>query len=422
MLPNKFASTIVSALTLGMLAFGSLHSAWAASSERLLYRFTGGYDGGAPYSNLVFDAAGNLYGTVSYGGTGVFYGAVFELSPTSRGLWKEKILYSFKGGKDASYPTAGVVFDNHGNLFGTTDGGGSAGFGTVFELAANAGGHWQEKILYNFEGSSHADGQYPHSGLIFDPSGNLVGTTQLGGPSTTTCPNGCGTVFKLTSTGAEWQESVLYAFTGQNGDGAGVPYGVVFDKRGDLYGTTEQGGNNEQGIVYSLVPSGQQWAETILYSFKGDSDGASPSNELTLDTDGNIYGTTAYGGTAGYGTAFELSRSQGAWNESILFNFDVGSTGGFPVGKLLIDSKRNLYGVNSAGGCCGNVYELSPSSKQEWTETVLHTFEGGIPDGSMPLNGLVPDRLGRLYGTTAWGGYGPCSGGLGCGVVFTVRP
>jgi len=388
-----------------------------ASKETILYKFTGGYDGGIPYSGLVFDAAGNLYGTTTYGGTNVFYGAVFELTLVN-GKWREHVLYSFKGGKDGSYPRAGVVFDSAGNLYRTTAYGGTYGYGTVFKLT-HANGRWKESILYAFKGSSKGDGEYPW-GVVLDKASNLYGTTQLGGPPSQTCPNGCGTAYKLTHSKQGWKETRLYAFTGQNGDGAGASSGLTFDRAGHLFGATDQGGSTGYGTVYELAHSKSGWNESVLYQFSGTTDGAGPDSGLILDSSGNLYGTTNYGGTSGWGTVFELEHSSTVWTEKVLYSFVTGE--GFPGGDLIFDHSGNLYGSESAVGCCGAVFELTPKEGQ-WEETVLYTFTGSTnKDGMFPNGALIFDAVGNLYGTTSAGGYGPCEGDTGCGVIFELSP
>jgi uncharacterized repeat protein (TIGR03803 family) len=415
MRPKQLSSVWSVVVSIAVVAMALAHAASAADKKSILYKFTGGYDGGIPYSGLVFDAAGNLYGTTSYGGRHVFYGAVFELTQIN-GKWKERVLYSFKGGKDGSYPQAPVVFDKAGNLYGTTSYGGAYGYGTVFELTPTNGG-WKESVVYTFQGSSNGDGQYPWGGVILDAAGNLYGTTQLGGPGTQTCPNGCGTAFKLTNSKQGWKEALLHVFTGQNGDGGGASSGLTLDSAGHLFGTTQQGGSTGYGTVYELAHSKSGWTESVLYQFSGSTDGSTPSSGLIMDSAGNLYGTTAYGGASGSGTVFELKHSNAGWTESVL-----ASVGGFPGGNLVFDRKGNLYGSEPAIGCCGNVFKLARNHGQ-WLETVLYTFTGSSnKDGSAPNGALIFDAAGDLYGTTSQGGYGPCWGGLGCGVIFELSP
>jgi uncharacterized repeat protein (TIGR03803 family) len=375
--------------------------------EVILYSFSGKNDGGAPSAAMTFDSKGNLYGTTNQGGVGLG-GTVFKLTSSSNG-WEESTLYSFTGGKDGGFPGPGtLIFDYEGNIYGTTIGGGTYGFGTVFELKPEPNNAWKEKVLYSFKGSKKGDGQQPWAGVTSDESGNLYGTTELGGHASTTCPSGCGTVFKLTHSGSVWTEALIYNFKGKQ-DGAGVPAGVIADKGGNLYGTTSEGGGvGNFGTVFKLAQTKGVWKEQVLHRFTGGDDGGSPYAGLTLDSAENLYGTTFYGGTSGYGTVFKLSKT--GWRETVLQNFAASTDGGFPYyGTLIFDKAGNLYGTTSVGGCCadGIAFELSPSEEQ-WTETVLFSFSG--EDGWEPNAGLNFDALGNLYGTTSGGaGLGSCS-------------
>ena len=256
----------------------------AGWKETTLYNFTTGMpQGSASHSNpspLIFDSAGNLYGETETGGS-AGYGMVFELSPTTSGEWTEKTLLNFTVAGTGIFPFGGLVFDSIGSLYGTTEEGGMIqngchfGCGTVFKLTPQQGS-WSEAILYSFAGGS-TDGAFPLGGVIFDQLGNLYGTTSSGGLDGAACSSGCGTVFKLTpSSGGTWTESVLYEFAGANGD-AGVPVaGVIFDQAGNLYGTTVAGGSFNQvclylgcGTVFELSPNSGSWSEKILYSFRG---------------------------------------------------------------------------------------------------------------------------------------------------------
>jgi uncharacterized repeat protein (TIGR03803 family) len=232
-------------------------------------------------------------------------------TPTAGG-WSEKVLHSFND-TDGAYSSAGLIFDKNGNLYGTTLEGGdygcsASGCGTVFELTPTAGGGWTETVLLNFNGS---DGSGPQAGLIFDAAGNLYGTTVGGG---TNCPPfGCGTVFELTPTaGGGWTEKVLHSF-GNGTDGANPFAGLIFDAAGNLYGTTYGGGTyrcgaSGCGTAFELTPAaGGSWTETVLYSFSRGNDGFEPEAGLIFDSAGNLYGTTAVGGTYDGGTVFELT-------------------------------------------------------------------------------------------------------------------
>jgi uncharacterized repeat protein (TIGR03803 family) len=276
--------------------------------EQVLYAFQGGNDGSSPSSGLILDSSGNLYGTTENGGGGTDCsgnyagcGTVFELSPNGSGGWTETILYSFQGGSDGALPTSGLVFDQAGNLYGTTRFGGGT-FGTVFELSPKGSGGWTETILYTF--TNNSDGAYPQ-GLIFDQKGNLYGTTVGGGGLCGGGFNPCGTVFELSPNGSGgWTETSLYVF--QVSDGIWNPNpGLVFDQAGNLFGTTPASGENGCvegygcGAVFELSPNGSGgWKETLLFSFQGGSDGVGPNPGLMFDQAGNLYGTAQAGGRA----------------------------------------------------------------------------------------------------------------------------
>jgi uncharacterized repeat protein (TIGR03803 family) len=422
-------------------------STWAATNwhEKVLHSFNG-TDGWSPEAGLIFDAAGNLYGTTEYGGTGGNCGAygcgtVFELTPNGSGGWTETVLYSFcpqTGCTDGANPAAGLIFDAAGNLYGTTEYAGAYNSGTVFELTPNGSGGWTETVLYSFCSQANCtDGYGPLAGLIFDASGNLYGTTRDGGAY------GYGTVFELTPTGGGgWTETVLHSFN-QNGTDGAYPYaGLTFDTAGNLYGTTAYGGpydyfGGHPGTVFELTPTaGGGWTETVLYSFCSQAncaDGLNPYAGLIFDSAGNLYGTTPVGGQ-GHGTVFELTPTAGGgWTEQVLLNFN-GTDGNYPTAGLIFDAAGNLYGTTYEGGSwtgcsdgpngCGTVFELTPAAGG-WTQTVLHSFNNTGTDahGYLPYAGLIFDAAGNLYGTTTGGGSGSnCDPYFGCGTVFELTP
>jgi uncharacterized repeat protein (TIGR03803 family) len=275
----------------GTTAFGGAYSNGVvfkltpAGTETTLYSFTGGNDGGNPFDSLVFDGAGNLYGTTEFGGA-YSNGMVFKLTPAGT----ETTLYSFTGGSDGAYPVAGLIFDSAGNLYGTTELGGGSCCGVVFKLTPTG----TETVLHSFTGGN--DGGMPIAGVIADSAGNLYGTTFNGGAY------GFGVVFKLTPTGTE---TPLYSFTGGN-DGGYLYGGVILDSAGNLYGTTIDGGAYGWGTAYKVTPGG---TETVLYSFTGGNDGGEPVAGVIADSAGNLYSTTGVGGADGNGVIFKLSAT-----------------------------------------------------------------------------------------------------------------
>jgi len=406
-----------------------------AASEKVLYAFHG-QDGWGP-SSVILGPDRALYGTTGLGGTnsclGRGCGVVFRLTRGANGKWHETVLHDFAG-KDGEFPSGALVADKSGNLYGTTvDGAPSCsqlGCGVVFELAREKPGKWTFKVLHNFV---LTDGANPYAGMIFDSTGNLYGTASSGGNlSACSAEGGCGVVFKLTPDGkGHWTETVVYAFNGS--DGGGPMGSVTFDSSGNLYGTTSYGGANGGGTVFELTPGKNgQWSEQVLHSFSFDTrDGYEPVYGVILDSAGNFYGTTQFGGTVGgqgWGTAFRLApEGGGKWKETILrtFDRDKGPGGGFISSGLILDGKGNLYGTADAGGRynnCGTAFRLTPRDRGKWDETVLHSFGRGN-GGCGPGGGLVFDSSAHLLGVTGIGGYTgyPC-GTDGCGVVFEVTP
>lgn len=403
---TKLAAAIIrGALTLAVLSALLLVAARPAraQTETVLYNFTGGADGFHAQSSLIFDRAGNLYGTTALGGSCPGWnqygcGVVFEISPNGTGGWAQTVLHTFAAPPDGANPLfSPVIFDQAGNLYGTTQWGGASNMGTVFELTP-VGTSWTATILYSFTGG--ADGGHPAGGLIADRAGNFYGTAQTGGVN-------CGTVFKLTSAGAM---TVLYSFGSQTGDGLCPFAGLVSGKKGTLYGTTAYGGANGGGTVFRVTPTG---AETV-YNFGSQSgDGLNPYAGLVLDKKGNFYGTTVNGGTNGQGTVFKLTPSG---TETVLHSFGSQSgDGSHPFGAdLIFDKKGDLYGTTTDGGANneGTVFKLAPTG----AETVLYSYGTQSGDGSTPFAGLVFDKKANLYGTTQVGG------AYGGGTVFKLTP
>jgi uncharacterized repeat protein (TIGR03803 family) len=429
--------------------------------EQVLYAFKGGTDGAVPMSVLIMDSSGNLYGTTQEGGSGTCgCGTVFELSPNSKGGWTEIILYSFQGqgSNDGAGPSSGLIFDQAGNLYGTTSGGGALDQGAVFELSPNGGGGWTETVLYSFQGNDlgNTDGAWPSGNLTLDKSKNLYGTTENGGDPDPACDaffvhifSGCGTVFELSPNGSGgWTETVLYRFPAGGAEGYNPNGGLVFDQSGNLYGTTAFGGsgpcqftsaNSGCGTVFEVSPGVSSWTETVLYNFLDQGDGEGPQAGAIFDGSGNLYGTAGGGTvnancTSGCGIVFEFSpNGSGGWTETILHSFQ-GSDGSDPNGVLILDQSGSLYGVAGAGTGSnpnpgypgpnpGMVFELSPNGSSSWTETVLYNFQGFFTnnDGANPAGGVIFDQAGHLYGNTyGGGGAGNACGNPGCGTVFEV--
>jgi uncharacterized repeat protein (TIGR03803 family) len=412
------ALAIMFVLTLGAT------EAIQAQTFQVIHNFTGGIDGQEPNFGLTIDAAGTLYGTTFEGDTGT--GTAYKLAHKPTG-WALTPLYVFTVTSNGVIPYSTLVIGRDGKLYGTTGFGGigpclaygHTGCGTVFTLQMpGTFCHtpycpWIETPLYKFSG--HSDGSNPYGAtVVFDQAGNLYGTTFGGGGGS--CTAGCGVVYKLTPAGSGWTESVVYTFTG-GADGASPWAGVTLDQAGNLYGTTSSGGAFGGGTVYELSPSGSGWTQKTLHSFQRQPDGASPYAGLIFDQSGNLYGATQYGGSGGGGTAFELTPSGGSWTYTVLYNF-IGSGGGLakgPVANLVMDSAGNLYGTTAGDGAYrfGSAFKLTHGTGG-WTYTSLHDFTSG-PDGGYPRSNLVFDASGKLYGTAYAGAYGN-------GVVFQITP
>jgi hypothetical protein len=443
-----------------------ISAAIAAAQTRFdVYRFPkGGQRGFAP-SGLVADKQGTLYGTTEFGGTGgcsdnivvIGCGTVFRLTPpaTLGGSWTETVLHNFqgRGSQDGYFPLGGLIFDEAGNLYGTTQaGGGQYCSGAVFKLSPPAGPRaaWTESSLHCFTADNRDRWQStPAGNLTFDGQGNLYGTTGIGqfGPW---CDFICGSVFQVlhpTSPGGTWTENMLATNIGASFDG-----GLIFDVRGNLYGTAFVGGQVGTctqygcGLVFELSP-GNPWVANIVYEFSGGSDGMEPNPGLIFDH-GNFYGTTGWGGAGtcgwslsinfGCGTVFELSPSaNGGWTETVLYRFQGDADGSVPSAALVADEEGNLYGTTSTGGkgsCaylsqtgCGTAFKLTrPREGEAWTKTTVFEFTGG--DGFVPVDQLLFSN-GALYGTTASGGATCPQSAFGggpwpprCGTVFKIIP
>lgn len=389
-------------------------NAWC-TTEKVLHDFSTTGDGFDPadYGRIARDKFGNLYGTTQSGGS-CGMGTVFELSKAATG-WTENILYNFCG-SDGENPVGGVVLDSSGHIYGTTKFGG--GCGTVFRLAGSL-----LTTLYTFGCGN--DGGDPDAGVVLDKNGNLFGTTGLYGPHGDA--NAGGVVYEISNSGIF---SVLYSFCSfaDCADGSSPDGGVLLESEDVIWGTTAYGGNEtcNCGTVFRLAKSGSSWTETVVHKFVGGiHDGANPFTAPTIgvqtvdsEKQTAIFGVTETGGGANLGTLFEVLKSTQGYAFHLLHSFS-GSNGNAPVGQLMF-SDGNLFGTTYQGGAFGNgttlggtVFKLSPAGSS-WDATLLYSFTGGS-DGSNPVSGVVRDSKGNLYGVTG-------SGGFGVGVVYEVTP
>jgi uncharacterized repeat protein (TIGR03803 family) len=352
----------------------------------VIYTFTGGTDGGNPLGSLAFDAAGNAHSTTSSGGANGL-GVVFELTPPPQGApaktWTESVLYSFQGGSnDGAAPFGNVVFDSAGNLYGTTSIGGlthlgcalpAKGCGTIFELSPSGAGSWSERILHRFR-DAFGEGAAPRAGLVIDALGNLYGTTYDGGNNDECGGYGCGTVFELLPPAAGKKHWIFKNLIDFNGADAALPAGGLTLNAGALYGTTNYGGAYNKGVVFSFTQDSGRWKFSTVYSFNG-LDGLQPSGNLAFDSNGNLYGATYEGGANDWGSIFQLVPGESGWTENLLYSFAVSGkgAGANPLGGVILDSADNIYLTTNQGGSlkycqpnsgCGVVVKLSAAGAQ----------------------------------------------------------
>jgi uncharacterized repeat protein (TIGR03803 family) len=381
---------------------------------RVLHHF-GEDDGEYPDTDLVMDADGALYGMTVQGGD-FNSGTVFRLAhtPTS---WEESVLYSFTSGADGGQPYGGVTLDASGNVYGTTVVGGSYvgcpedGCGVVWKLT-KSGGSYSHSVIHAFQGGD-ADGYGPGGPLSFDSSGNLYGMTPGGGAF------GMGIIFQLSPTSAgPWTETVIHHFTGGVDGGAASKARLLIGDNGDLFGVATVGGAFGVGTVWKLSPDGGGgWSFTTLYAFEGQPDGVFPYGGLVRDAAGHFYGTTYYGGVQDRGVVYRLAENGGVWTEKVLHHFMGGNDGSYPISALCFGQDGSLYGTTSAGGGPGNhgtIFKLTPALNGEWRERVVHAFGGN--DGELPYAGLLPDGAGHFFGTAVYGGED------GDGTIFRFAP
>jgi uncharacterized repeat protein (TIGR03803 family) len=403
-------STVGFILALQRVAVGQDATTVSAHSQyKLLYAFPGqNAPGGAvPDAYVIPDAEGNLYGTTTSGGAPDF-GVVFKLNASGS---EQTVLHAFTFPADGDDPLAGLTLDSTGAVYGTTIGGGlpnpkGTNFGTVFKVDATG----IETVLHSFDGS---DGAFPAAAVVRDAAGNVYSTTIGCRASGFECPDFYGEVFKLDT---NRKLIILHRFSSESpgSDGAIPESGLVQDGAGNLYGTTLAGGTAGHGTVYKIDAKGKH---TVLHSFTGGRDGKWPVfGNLILDAAGNLYGTTS----TSTGVIFRLSP---AGKFTTLYSFR-GEAGGFPNMPLARDAAGNLYGTTLIGGdaaCdCGTIFKLDISGNL----TVLHNFASST-DGAYPMDGLIVDAAGSLYGTTQAGGDPDVQCGsetTGCGAVFKFTP
>ena len=354
---NLYGTTALGGTSAAGTVFELVHTmsgnGWA---ENVLYNFSGGSDGAQPWGGLISDASGNLYGTTYRGGT-ADAGTVYELAPplTQGGAWTQTVLHSFANGSDGFGPQSDLTFDPAGNLYGTTNNGGAPGNGIVFQLTppTRQGDVWTENVLYRFQ---NRKGVSPRAAVIFDKRGALYGTLADGGPAH------AGAIFRLKPPaikGGSWTEKTIYTFSGPDGSG---PLCQLLLYKGSLYGTTVIGGANNVGTVFQLTEGGDGWwAFTELHSFECGSDGCYPWAGLIVDKQGSLYGTTQFGGLpSNGGTVFQLTPSNGFWTENVVYSF-IQSTHEFAAAGLLLGSGGSLFGATvGEDRDSGMVFKLLP--------------------------------------------------------------
>lgn len=412
-------------LAFALLAAWFITATAAAQTENTIVTFPDGTVTTNPFT-LIPDGHGNYFGT-AIGGPG----SVFEMSPNGSGGWQVTTIYEFPG-TNSPWNPEGIVMDAAGNIYGACAGGLS--YGSIFELSPDGNGGWMEKMIYEFRGPN---GREPLGTLLLDASGNLYGTTNAGG-SCTSESVGCGIAYKLTpQSSGKWKETILHRFGASSGDGEFPSGGLALDSNGNLYGTTQGGGltgcpnqNVTCGTVFELSPTSTGWKEQILHRFN-NKDGAFPWDTPTLDAAGNIYGTAYEGGAALFGTVFKLSPTgTGSWQIHLIHQFGSFATGAFPVGSVVLSPNGTLYAATQDGGqlkepCytgsaaegCGSVWEFTPTASGGWNSKLLYVFSGGS-DGRMlnDLN-LVLEPNGSLLGAASYGG-----DSNGDGTIFEIIP
>jgi uncharacterized repeat protein (TIGR03803 family) len=370
-----------------------------AQTLTALHYFSNGQDGEGPMTGVAVDHAGNVYGTTTHGGNrGPFCadggcGVVYRAS-LKNGSWIFTPLYDFQGNDDGSQPQSSVTVGPDGALYGTTSDGGGGG-GTIYRLTPPARlchqvlCSWTETIIYRFHDDPNGL-HTPYGGVIFDSAGAMYGFAS-------------NAIYKLTRAGSTWTLAVLYRLRPE--DGQILLWEPTMDAAGNIYGSAEFGGIDNNGTVFRLVRSGDQWTFELLYALNGGSDGAGPWGVAIPDSAGNVFGATSFNGGV-----FELTPSGGSWSYSVIAPIRGGLEESINLGP-----DGNVYGTMYSGdGGVGSVWKLS-RTQSGWTRTVLHSFQGR-DDGALPESNVVFDAQGNMYGTTTMGGH------YGYGTVWQLTP
>ncbi len=406
--------TKIAVLAIAIAGLPVIVATQAAQAQTLtvLHNFLDENGGWVPTS-LVMDASGNLYGNAVYGGPYTCdpdfqgCGLIFELSRQGS-HWSFSIIYLFGPETSNGYlPMGQLLLGSGGVLYGTTELGGACGDGTVFQLtpssarvSATINAHWTLTRLHDFGCENNPD-LYPYGGVVADAAGNLYGTTSAGGSHGCGGEYGCGVVYKLTRSNGEWNYSVLYTFAGL-GDGARPLSNLTLDANGNLYGTTQLGGI-AWGVVFKVTPNG---SESVLHAFN-TGDGGYSDTAVTVDSSGNLYGCTSVGqdGDPGGAGVFELSPGDNGWTYKAIYKFAAYYAQ--CNANLLVDAAGNLYGTSDNTGVYnsgGNTFSLAPSNGM-WAYTSLHDFNY-YTDGWWPLGIVLDNNTGNIYGVTQGGNNG----------------
>jgi len=417
-LPNIIRRAKPAALVLLTCAIGlALTLPVHAQSYSVIFGSFNGNNGSAP-DNVTLDAAGNVYGVTLYGGMG--NGTVYKLTRSGSG-WRFNTLYEFTGHADGSRPGGGLTLGPDGSLYGVTQNGGTRGLGTVYKLQPPSSAcktalcYWTETVLHTF--SNTGDGAQPLCNVVFDRAGNMYGTSYGG------LYQDFGTLWELSPAGGQWTFTVIHVFT-DGADGGGPIGNLLLDRAGNLYGVTDGGGSANHGVAYEFTNGPSGWSETVLHNFgEGNQDGTDPYG-LAFDANGNLFGFTSEGGSSEEGTIYELLATNGGFTYSIVYNFQP-TPGGVPYSVPIFDNAGNLYGTGQgpgAGNGAGFLFELS-SSGGSWNLSVSHTFLGSSgSDGASPQGTMAFDAQGNLYGATLFGGGFSLNCTDGCGTVWEYTP